>query len=95
MRIDHDLCRAILVAVESNPQAGTGAILNVQIDGYEPLVIAQHVKHLWEQELISGIDVTHMQSPCVPEIAVRDITPAGREYLDRTEPEAPKQKIGF
>jgi hypothetical protein len=45
--------------------------------------------------MISGEDVTHMQSPCVPEIAVTDLTADGRAYLDQAEPEAPRNKMGF
>jgi hypothetical protein len=95
MRIDPLLCQKILVAVESHPDAGSGQFLPISVDGYEAKEIAQHIKYLWETKMVSGIDVTHMQSPCVPEIAVMDITPAGRQLLDDKEPEPPRGKIGF
>jgi hypothetical protein len=95
MRVDPILCKNILIAVENDPNAGSGQILNVSVDGYDGNVIAQHIKYLWETKMVSGIDATNMQSPCVPEIAITDITPAGRAFLDQTEPEAPRNKIGF
>lgn len=95
MRIDPVLCKNILIAVENHPSAGSGQFLSFSVDGYDTTAIAQHIKYLWETKMISGVDVTHMQSPCVPEIAVTDITAAGRAYLDQTEPEAPRNKIGF
>ena len=95
MRVDPILCKNILMVVENDPKAGSGQILNVSVDGYDRKVIAQHIKYLWETKMVSGIDVTHMQSPCVPEIAIKDITPAGRAFLDQAEPEAPGNKIGF
>jgi hypothetical protein len=95
MRIDPVLCKNILIAVEKNPNAGSGQFLNLSVDGYDANAIAQHIKYLWETKMISGVDVTHMQSPCVPEIAVTDITATGRAYLDQTEPDALRNKIGF
>jgi hypothetical protein len=95
MRVDPILCKHILVAVENHPNAGSGQFLNLSVDGYDANAVAQHIKYLWETKMISGVDVTHMQSPCVPEIAVTDITAAGRAYLDQTEPDSPRNKIGF
>ena len=94
MRIDPDLCRAILVAVEMDPGAGSGQGLNIAVAGFGPDVIAHHVKYLWDEELVKGIEATNLQSP-YPEIMVLDITPKGRHYLDETEPGAPKRKMGF
>jgi hypothetical protein len=95
MRIDPVLSKKILIAIENHPNAGCGQFLNLSVEDYDAEAIAQHIKYLWETKMISGVDVTHMQSPCVPEIAVTDITAAGRAYLDQTEPEAPRNKIGF
>lgn len=95
MRIDPTLCKKILIAVESHPDAGSGQLLSISVKGYDANTIAQHVKYLWEKKLISGLDVTYQQSPCVPEIAVTDITAAGRELLDESEPKPPRNKIGF
>ena len=94
MRIDPELCRAILIAVEGDPEEGTGKGVRVNLDGYERDVIAHHVKYLWDQKLLAGHDVTNLQSP-YPEILITAITPKGRHYLDETEPERPKRKIGF
>ena len=97
MRIDPALCKNILVAVEADPNAGSGQILNIAIEGYDSNVIAQHITYLWETKKIKGIDVTHHQSPCTPEIAVTDITAAGRQFLDQDElePELPPKQFGF
>jgi hypothetical protein len=95
MRIDPMLCHKILVAVESDSEAGSGQFLQISISEYDADVIAKHVKYLWEMEMLTGVDVTHMQSPCTPEIAVTDITPAGRSFLDENELEPPRRKIGF
>ena len=103
MRIDPTLCRQILVAIEADPNAGGGQILDISIEGCDETTIAHHVKYLWETDMISGVKVTSMDSPCVPEIGATDITPAGRSLLDQTEAEAeteaeeepPRNKIGF
>ena len=95
MRIDPVLCKQILIAVENHPNAGSVQFLDLSIEGSDASAVAQHIKYLWETKMISGVDVTHQQSPCVPEIAVTDITAAGRAYLDQTEPEAPRKKKGF
>ena len=94
MRIDPELCRVILIAIESDPKAGSGQGLQIAIDGFEWSTIGQHIAYLWGEKLIDGINVTHMQSPH-KEILVRDITQKGRKYLDETEPELPKRRIGF
>jgi hypothetical protein len=67
----------------------------ISLDGYDDSVVAQHIKYLWQSKLVSSVYVTHMQSPCVPEIAATDITPGGRAYLDANEPEPPRNKMGF
>jgi hypothetical protein len=95
MRIDPVLCKQILIAVENHPDAGSGQFLDLAINGYDSDVIAHHVKYLWETKMISGEDITHMQSPCVPEIAVTDLTADGRAYLDQAELDAPRNKMGF
>ena len=89
------MSHAILVAIEGHPNAGSGQFLSISVEGYEPIAIAHHIKYLWEKKLVSGVDVTHMQSPCIPEIAVTDITASGRDLLDKNEPEPPRRKIGF
>ena len=94
MRIDPAVCQKILIAVEGDPRAGSGQFLDILVDGCELNEIAHHVKYLWDSKLIMGVDVTHLTSP-YPEIAVQDITPAGRSYLDEKEPEHPRRKIGF
>jgi hypothetical protein len=81
MRIDPVLCRQILVAIEADPNAGGGQILSISIDGYDEKTIAHHVKYLWETNLISGVEITCMDSPCVPEIGATDITHTGRSFL--------------
>ena len=94
MRIDPELCRAILIAIESDPNAGSGQGLQIAIDGCDWSTFGQHIAYLWDEKLIDGINVTHMQSPH-KEILVRDITPKGRKYLDETEPQPHKRRIGF
>jgi Hypothetical protein (DUF2513) len=94
MGIDPAICRTILVMIEGDPGAGTGRALTVTVDGYGTDVIAHHVKYLWDEGLVEGMDVGHNQSP-YPEILVTDITAAGRKHLDATEPGGPKRKIGF
>src|SRR5947209_5844994 len=94
MRIDPALCEKILIAVEGHPMAGTGQFIRPNIDGYDQTTVAHHVKYLWDCELVTGQDVTKMQSPH-PEIMIRDITPTGRAYLDDREPEPPRRNIGF
>jgi hypothetical protein len=97
MRIDPILCRHILAAIEADPNAGGGQILDVSIEGYDENTIAHHVKYLWETDMISGVEITCMTSPCVPEIGPTDITPAGRSFLiqDEAETEAAKDVNGI
>ncbi len=85
MRIDPALCQKILIAVEADPMAGTGQFIRPSIEGYDQTTVAQHVKYLCESDLVTGQDVTHMNSP-YPEIMVKDITAAGRRYLHDREP---------
>ena len=94
MRIDPALCQKIIIMVESNPKAGSGHFLDINVDGYEEKEIAHHIKYLWDTKLVKGQDVTHHSSP-YPEIKVQDITPAGRSYLDENEPKTARKKIGF
>jgi len=95
MRIDPVLCQELLIAVENDPNAGSGQSLSISVDGYDAKTVAHHVKYLWDEELITGSDeATHLQSP-FPEILVFDITPDGRRFLDEREPESPRRRIGF
>ena len=63
MRIDPVLCQKILIAIESDPKAGSGQSLSPSVDGYEIEQIAHHVKYLWDESLITGDEATHLQSP--------------------------------
>jgi len=94
MRIDPLLCQKILIAVESDENAGSGQFIRPSIEGHEPKEIAHHIKYLWDEKLVEGQDCTNLQS-LYPEIMIQDITPAGRKFLDDREPEPPKRKIGF
>ena len=94
MRIDPELCRRILIAIEGDENAGSGRLLKIVVDGYEERTIAHHVKYLWDEKLITGDEMTNLSSPYA-EIAVKDITPVGRRFLDQSESEAPRRKIGF
>ena len=81
MRIDPALSQRILVAIEDDPKAGSGQFLSFSIDGYTDEQIAHHIKYLWDSKLVRGQELTNMTSP-YPEIAVQDITPRGRAYLE-------------
>jgi hypothetical protein len=92
MRIDQLLCEKILLAIESDPNAGTGQSLNLTLDGYEQPAVAHHVKRLFDDGMIAGIVATHNRSP-FPEILVLDLTPDGRRLLEKGEPERDAIKI--
>lgn len=94
MRIDPAVCQKILIAVEADAIAGTGQFIRPKIDGYDQATVAHHVKYLFEEKLVTGVNATNQQSP-YPEIMVQDITPAGRAYLDEREPEPPRRNFGF
>jgi hypothetical protein len=94
MRIDPAVCEKILIAVESDPQAGTGQGVRIAVEDSEPKLIAHHISYLIDVGMLKGIKLTNFQSPC-PEFTVTDITPQGRAYLDEREPEVPRRKIGF
>jgi hypothetical protein len=80
MEIYSTLCHKILIGIEGDPNAGTGRGVSLDIPDYEPNVIGQHVNYLVESGMLSGIDVTNMQSPHREHI-ITDITPKGRAYL--------------
>lgn len=95
MRIDPLLCQKILIAIEGDPNAGSGQFIRVAVEGYDQQTIAEHVKYLWDEKLIRGKDVTNFQST-YPEIMIQGITPAGRRYLDEREPnQTPPKKFGL
>jgi hypothetical protein len=74
MRIDPVLCQKILVAVESDPQSGSGQFVRISLDDYGPAEVAHHIKYLWDEKLVTGSDVTNYQSP-YPEILVVGYNP--------------------
>jgi hypothetical protein len=77
MRIDAVLCQKILIAVESDPNAGCGQSLGISVDGYDEKTVAHHVKHLFDEGLITGDEATHLTSP-FPEVLVFDIHRLGK-----------------
>jgi hypothetical protein len=83
-----------LIAVEEDPNAGSGQFIRVSPEGYGQDEIAHHIKYLWEEKMVTGRDVTHLQSP-YQEILIQDITPTGRKYLDGLEPEPEPKRHGF
>jgi hypothetical protein len=94
MRIDPAVCERILIAVESDPQAGTGQAISIVVEGSEWKIIAHHTKYLIDVGMLEGVKVTNFQS-AFPEFILTDITPQGRAYLDEREPETSRRKIGF
>ena len=88
------MCQKLLIAIESDENAGSGKTLEISVEGHDAKEIAHHIKYLYDEQLVTGIDVTHMASPYA-EILITDITPAGRKFLDDREPEPPKRRIGF
>ena len=96
MCIDQILCQKILVAVESDPIAGTGQRVNIDVDDYESNVIGQHIHYLVETKMLKGIDVTNMGSPH-REYIITEITPEGRAHLDTLETQGPAtpKRYGF
>lgn len=94
MRMNPELLEKILIAVESDPNAGSGQSVSIAVEGYRRDVIAHHVKYLVETDMLRAQETTHLTSP-YPEFLVFDITPAGRAFLDEREPEPPKRSIGF
>lgn len=63
MRIDPLLCQKILIAVESDPNAGTGQFIRITVDDYDPASVAHHIKYLWDEKLVTGQNATNFQSP--------------------------------
>jgi hypothetical protein len=94
MRIEPVLCQKILIAVEGDPNSGSGQFVRISVDGYDQNEVAHHIKYLWDEKMISGRDVTHLGSP-YPEILIQDITAGGRRFLDEREPEPPRKRVGF
>jgi hypothetical protein len=89
MRIDEKLKRKILVEIESDRKAGTGQGLDISVKGYDDETVAQHIKYLWDDGLIKGIDGRTQEAP--NNIIVQAISPEGRRYLNATEPTMPDQ----
>jgi hypothetical protein len=94
MRIDPVLCQKVLIAVESDPNAGSGQFLSISVDGYDEETTAHHIKYLFDEGLITGDANDFLNAP-FPQTLILDLTPAGRGFLDEREPEPPGRKIGF
>jgi len=94
MRIDPVLCQKILIAVESHADAGSGQFIRISVDGYDEKTIAHHVKHLFDEGLITGDENKFLNTP-FPQTLILDISPDGRRHLDQMEPDKPRNKIGF
>jgi hypothetical protein len=46
VKLDMDLARRILLAVEADPEADGAGYVAVEIDGYEPAEVSYHVRLL-------------------------------------------------
>jgi hypothetical protein len=60
MKLDMDLVRKILIALEDHPHGSYGQF--IRIEGYSPEQIGYHVTLMGEAGLLVAVDVTTMDS---------------------------------
>ena len=48
MRIDPLLCQKLLIAIESDENAGSGKTLEISVEGHDAKEIAHHIKYLYD-----------------------------------------------
>jgi len=81
MQNDIILIRAIMESVRDRSELWAR---EVEIPGYDALVVARHVERLHDDKLIEGTRI-HFIANQVATIKVRDLTSAGHEFLNALE----------
>lgn len=81
MQNDLDLTRKILEAVRARQDLWPRAI---EVEGYEPIVVARHVERLHDDRLIEGSRYSQMADQAAS-IKVRNLTTAGHAFLSALE----------
>ncbi len=77
MQRDMELVREILLEIHSRNGLDPK---RVQLDGYEPLIVARHVEMLFQAGLIDGLPIKTLDS-LVKEILVIDLSWDGHDFL--------------
>lgn len=85
MKRDMDLCRRILLAVESSP-ANTWTQEFPFDNEYEAAVVTEHVALLEQAGLIDA-DITRYVSSDPPDFVIRSLTWYGHDFLDAARDE--------
>lgn len=82
MTRDMDLMRKILFYIEDNYQAGQEYIRNIEIEGYTPEVISEHIALAYEARLIQDIkEIRIIRAPVA--YWVGNLTNEGYDLLDK------------
>lgn len=82
MTRDMDLMRKILFYIEDNYQAGQGFIQTIEIDGYTPEVISEHIVLAYDARLVQNIRKIQMMG--APSIYwVGNLSNEGYDLLDK------------
>jgi len=79
MKRDMDLCRKILLAIESSP--ANQYVTNLQVAGYEDDIVADHVALLNEATLIDA-NISRTLGPDSPHFVIKNLTWKGYDFLD-------------
>ncbi len=79
MKRDMDLCRRILLEIESRPS--NQFVTNLQVDDYEDDVVADHVALLNEANLIEA-NISRTLGPSSPHFVIKGLTWKGHDFLD-------------
>jgi hypothetical protein len=91
MKRDMDLCRHILLAVESNPEAdGSYPLLEFSIDGKSGQEVSYHIRLLAEAGLLKADDSAGNGDEL--EWCPRQLTWEGHEFLDASRKDTLWQK---
>lgn len=59
MKLDLDLCRDILIAVEDDPTANGMGMVDIELPGRSPMEISYHVMQLAEAGLVEAHDLSY------------------------------------
>lgn len=90
MKRDMDLCRQILLDIESNPDADGSNVISVEYEGRSESEISYHLALLKEAGLLEAVVASEFSDGLV--VLPKRLTNAGHEFLDASRNESIWQK---
>lgn len=87
MQRDMDLVRKILFYIEDNYQAGQNWIREIEIDNYSKEVIVEHLKLIYEADLVQDFKITNYVDGGF-RYQVGNLSNQGYDFLDKIRQDA-------